>query len=93
MLYDPRWEQKNKNTLLGLIAWLETQDPNTRYDYCDASGCVVGNYLKSLGVTPFDLKPEELDALHPCLNSVACGTIYPLDWTYGGALKRARAAL
>jgi hypothetical protein len=91
MLYDPKWEQKN--TLLGLIAWLETQDPDTHYDYIDASNCVVANYLKFLNVTPFDLDPIQLSALHPHLNIIAHDYQYPGDWTYGGALARARAVL
>lgn len=36
-------------SLKGLIAWLETKDPNIEYDYCNGSDCLVARYLRDLG--------------------------------------------
>lgn len=41
--------QDDVSTLDGLIAWLETQDPETAYDYCNASTCLLTRYLASRG--------------------------------------------
>ena len=99
MLYDPKWDQKTKAdpfTLEDVIAWLERQDPDQRYDYDNCFGeCLFGQYAASVGV------PWERAGAGSCwrggdahgefrrfiYNKVA----RPTPWTYGAALDRARA--
>jgi hypothetical protein len=96
MLYDPKWKQKTTMpSLEGLIAWLETQDLSTSYNYFAPYNCVMGRYIQSCGVEDFGFSPDELRNLHPSFNDIAqdSANLLQEDWTYGGALKRARAAL
>lgn len=39
----------NVNSLQGLISWLETQDPNTRYDYHNGCNCLNARYFSANG--------------------------------------------
>lgn len=46
------WPQTKPDvfSLEGLIAWLETQPPLTRYNYADCNGhCLIGQYLTAHG--------------------------------------------
>lgn len=36
-------------SIRGLIAWLETQDPATRYSYGNAENCLWEHYARSIG--------------------------------------------
>jgi hypothetical protein len=53
MLYDTRWGVSkivvDPVSLDGLIAWLEQQDPSTRYDYSSNCGCLLARYFTSIG--------------------------------------------
>ncbi len=69
MLYDPKWEKKQKKklkdpfTLESLIAWLEAKvasNPNERYYYTDTKNCLLAQYFRakgykfiSMGITQF----------------------------------------
>lgn len=75
----------------GLIAWLETQDAATSYDWMDVRGCVMCRFQQARGIpkpwstggglhSPFG---KDLRNYHN-----VCGT-WP--WTYAAALDRARA--
>ncbi len=74
----------------GLIAWLETQDPETEYNWADCRDCLGLRYLKARGVS----EPERA---YVALSKVAAGnddmglTIsIKRPWTYGAALARAK---
>lgn len=77
----------------GLVAWLETQDPATQYDFgCLDGGCLIGRYLlattgrmwKGHGLTW-----EKICDRYPALNKIAVTRPH----TYGDALSRARHLL
>lgn len=89
MLYNPEWK---KSLLAGFIAWIEMQDPETSYDYCDPLTCVFAKYLESLGrATVCDLS-----RLFPEADAIALGDVLELhgrEWTYGEALKRAKKCM
>jgi hypothetical protein len=51
MLYDPKWD---KPSVAGFRAWLERQDPEATFNYCDCNGCAVGQYLDSVGTSWHD---------------------------------------
>jgi hypothetical protein len=44
-----RKEIEAKLTLPNLIAWLETQDSDTRYEYGRCCGCLLARFLKAQG--------------------------------------------
>jgi hypothetical protein len=84
MLYDPKWGAKFKPlSTAGLVAWLETKNPETEYDWKSVDGCLIGKYLAA--VAP--------DAV--CRYSTTFAGYFdfaaPKPWTFGAALKRARA--
>jgi len=86
MLYDPRWDYRNALTVKNLIAWLETQDPDTKYDYCNPSTCLVAKFLYCMGASRIILIGSEI----PCDIHSAVHAVDAKDWTYGKALKRLR---
>ncbi len=76
----------------GLIAWLETQDPETEYNWRKTGDCLGSRYLKARGV-------QDLGAGYRALSSVdvgneirGLGSLIFLErpWTYGAALARAK---
>jgi len=97
MLYDPEWEVKADPllTLESLIAWLEKQPAATRYNYGNCDGrCLYGQYMAAHGVRWMDSGAAESNTARGDFCSwvyshVACQR----PWTFGAALKRARAAL
>lgn len=103
MLYDPKWEVKTKAdpfALESLISWLEAQDPAERYDYCQSHRCLIGQYLKQAGITPyeldgFDINPvfdNAFDAHFIAIGKDAYGPVAQArEWTFGAALARARS--
>ena len=48
MLFNPTWAKTL--SLEGFIAWLETKDPEERYDWLSFNTCACGQYLRSLGL-------------------------------------------
>ena len=70
----------------GLLAWLDTQDPATKYDYDDCEGgCLIGTYLKSAGVH------WSARAYAQFANMEARWRIAGVHpWTYGAAAQRCR---
>jgi len=97
MLYDPKWTETKADplTLESLIAWLEKQPAAKRYGYNNCNGrCLYGQYMASHGV-PWDVcgASESRTA-----RGEFCSLVYDLvasqrPWTFGAALKRARAAI
>ncbi len=84
---------------LGLIAWLETQDPETEYDYTDPADCLLCRYFRAVGVPLKDGKAvDSLDwtdkngndhLLSRELNQIS---LEGPD-NYGGALARAKETI
>ena len=86
MLYDKRWDAKVETkadpfTLESLIAWLETRNPDERYDWTDGATCMCAQYFNvgALWDSQPGVRPDGLAVVHP--------------WTFGAALERARAEL
>lgn len=98
MLYDKRWEKPEIKadpfSLENLIAWLEKQPHQKEYNYCDPTDCLIGQYLKSQGLSGSDavLASDALDRLG-WLHIAQDHKNSPQRWTFGDALERARAAI
>jgi hypothetical protein len=103
MLYNPQWT-KQTPSLAGFIAWLETKDPNERYNWDQPAICACGQYAASIGKKGWPVFEEPWRTL----NHLACNAIMSrpepsqvrryamLDqsgWTFGALLQRARVAL
>ena len=76
---------KEKPSLTGFIAWLETQNPTVEYDYCNVSVCAIGRWLHSLGLPPIGMRFHEVGLTERI--------VHDRPWTFGAALKRARRSL
>jgi hypothetical protein len=53
MLYDPNWKKPSIDdlSLADFIAWLETKNPNGKYDYLNCEGnCLMSQYMAARGV-------------------------------------------
>lgn len=90
MLYNPEWTKPDPLSLPALIAWLETQAPETAYDYYDCGGgCLIMQYLTAVGIEWRDggygrcLGGQTSDLRHEI-----AGT---RPFTFGAALARAKA--
>lgn len=102
MLYNPKWAPVETNpdvfSLDDLIAWLETMPANKVYCYLDHGHCLIGQYVTARGFANphvysdgyFKHGPKQENRLdYPTIfNCIALGN----NRTFGGALKRARAA-
>lgn len=78
-------------SLRGLIAWLETQDPDTRYDYTLSSECLMARYLIAIGESNYNLTADDAKRVFAHSGYVIQG--HGHAWTYGAALERARSCL
>lgn len=91
--------------LTDLVAWLETQDPDTKYVYVSHDDCLLARFYKAHG---YDRVMVFSNAVYPSGHAEAApyfplapkmntAAIYAsdlnLDYTFGNALKRARRAL
>jgi hypothetical protein len=83
---------RNPNSLLSLVAWLKTKDPDESYNFsCTNGECLFSQYLSQ----SFGYDPDPVDAhtngpwvaLHLHYFSVA----RQVPWTFGAALTRAEA--
>ena len=66
MLYDPKWEVQTKPdmfSLAGLIAWLETQDLDTKYTYDDPRACLICRYFGAMGFKRVSCDSHGWDAI------------------------------
>ena len=89
MLYDKRWDKvETKDDVLStasLIAWLEKQPPEKKYDYFNCCGaCLIDQYIGK------NTTPDEYASIMDRTNwetEVAA----PRPHTFGAALERARA--
>lgn len=89
MLYNPNWKANPIVSIRGLIAWLETKDPNESYEFwsCDSS-CLLSQYLTARGIPRAEHEHlrEGWIGLHQRFDAI--GITKP--WTFGDALKRAQ---
>lgn len=95
MLYDPKWEKPAQTkpaprSLESLIAWLETQPPETTYDYCKPGTCLVAQWLIASGEPQFKLTSFQVSDLFDGYGDDVVGT-FRAEMTFGAALERARA--
>jgi hypothetical protein len=90
MLYSPRWEHPK---LADLIAWLETEDPSTKYDWADPYyNCLCARFLRSRGIDePVAYAYEYAEIFGDGATYLRVGMKRP--WTYGAALQRAKAEM
>jgi hypothetical protein len=86
-------------SLEGLIAWLETQNPETKYEYTSPTDCVLCRYFRAHGyvnaiVTRDHLVGERHFPMAMKIAAHGCER-WPdrlqFTWNYGAALERARA--
>lgn len=100
MLYDKRWDKTKADpfSLESLVAWLEMQPMEKKYDYKDCAGeCLYGLYVQSCGIPwaavfgaeIYSLPPPAIEFKRMVYHQVA----KPDKWTFGAALKRARKLL
>lgn len=90
MLYDPKWEQKTAAdplSLESLIAWLEKQPASATYDYRVLDACLIAQWSGRC------LLSFEVNALFGGNGSWIAQGEPGANWTFGAALKRARAVL
>lgn len=103
-LDDRNWVETKPEvfSLADLVAWLETQDPTTEYDYTDTSYCLVGKRVAdSYIIGGRRLSSSSGGLLEAGLHAVAAGYRrgLPCRWpfdstkTFGAALERARTLL
>lgn len=97
MLYNPKWLPETKPdvfSLESLIAWLEMQPADTKYDWYNINDCLMCRYLQAHGY----LDPASRPGLH--FDTIKnwgergyydIGLTFP--WTFGAALARAKCAL
>jgi hypothetical protein len=83
---------RNPTSLLSVIAWLKTKDPEQHYSFmCTSGKCLFSQYLQSQGYDPDPCGDNDTlapwRALHQAYYSVAMNT----PWTFGAALERAEA--
>jgi hypothetical protein len=76
--------------LKDFIKWLKTRPADETYDYTEPTKCAIAQYRNARGIQPVALKSGEIPhpfymIVHPPYRSE--------PWTFGAALKRARAAL
>lgn len=82
MLYDPKWELHSMSTLIG---WLETKPVDEGYYFFSCRRCLLLQYLAAIKGPGHDIDYVDLPET---FKDVAFET----PWTFGAALKRARAA-
>jgi hypothetical protein len=92
MACDLESERKAEPTLPGFIAWLESKDPNEKYNWPNSEKCACGQYARSLGVEDW-----RSDDKWSKFNMLARGKPVFCDsereeWTFGKCLDRAKKA-
>jgi len=100
MLYNKNWDAKTVTSdpfsLESLIAWLEKQPAEKKYDWSSADECLLGQWCKFNGLKGAAAREKSLvlgapvNFLEP-IYQTALGSLH--ECTFGAALTRARAAL
>lgn len=97
MLFDPKW-LKTEPSLAGLIAWLETKNPNETYVWHDSNNCLIAQYGKSIGWSPMRMSTEAVEgditsAPYHQISTANGQLALEQPYTFGAALARAKKAL
>ncbi|OAF05429.1 hypothetical protein AYJ54_00550 [Bradyrhizobium centrolobii] len=84
-----------ESLLRSLIGWLETQDPQTKYNWSNCSGgCLIGLWGASVGLSWDALNRNGNDGQNIYTRMIWGNALAAkLPHTFGAALERARAAL
>lgn len=100
MLYDPKWEAPVKAdplTLPALVAWLAKHPADKIYCYSDGGHCLAAQYNKAIGraycmsIIGLVGDPDSTWIFDDYLERIAVGEAADQsDWTFGGALERAK---
>ena len=80
----------------GLIAWLETQDPETTYEYTDSRDCLICRYFTARGVSWAGVIPNQWRDTDLKMHALPSGiqeVSQTGQWTYGAALARAKESI
>jgi hypothetical protein len=81
---------RNPMSLLSIIAWLQTKDPNEHYPFCNTQGrCLFSQYLVSLGYPRDPTVDDELFALWREMHVNFGYIAQEHPWSFGAALERA----
>ena len=89
MLFNPTWAKTP--SLEGFIAWLETKDPEERYDWLSFNTCACGQYLRSLDLEiPTKYPDAGYAGVADRLSAIARCNGISGSWTFGNALRSAR---
>jgi hypothetical protein len=87
--------QRLKPSLDSFIDWLESKPPLGRYDFNNCKGeCLLGQYMAYCGIEWTVIGPELLayaDTADKIFPNTDCHVLFEFPWTYGAALKRAKA--
>jgi hypothetical protein len=96
MLYNPSWNRfKDILSVNSLIQWLETQPPDGRYSYINEKDCMLCRYFRDMGLEKVIVDPFRVGhsggefELPQSLDKISMGS-GQYDWSFGGALERAR---
>lgn len=85
---------RNPDSLLSFIAWLETKDPNEKYDYCAPGDCLLAQYLQAMGSPDYWLTHN---GVREAFDGHGQEIVHPSSdrdtWAFGAALERARAII
>ena len=75
--------------LPSLIAWLETQPPETEYDWENCQECLVGKFVTAITGNRLPASVIRYSTLFPSCDAYGfVGATGP--WTFGAALARAK---
>ncbi len=104
MLYNKDWD--DKRSLSAIISWLETKDPQEKYDYLDHGCCLAAQYCRQVLNCSYPMEGEKSPF---CVNNPTNESSFPyiLEWigwksytrdsetrrnyrTFGNALKVAK---
>jgi hypothetical protein len=92
MLFDPKWDKsaEQEPSVAGFIRWLETKDPQQKYDWRLYQTCAVGEYAAALGLSVSECICHPKTYFLSANIARGRGPKFPQDWTYGACLQRAR---
>ena len=106
MLFDPAWKEAktgDKFSLDTLIAWLERQPVDGTYNYINSNQCLLAKYYTEMYGEPICVSSygnhgyasgsardfPSPDSFWKVAAHINAG--FHKDWTFGGALRRAKA--
>lgn len=102
MFFDPNCKLETKAapfSLAAVIAWLDRQPADCRYDYDDCKGgCLYGLYMNAIGIpwtearTSSAYRQPNTDPHRQFRRQFYDTIARPGEWTFGAALARAAAA-